>query len=317
LILDMIERGELHLTGAARCAPQLDEENHRELLAAVAHKTKREIEEILAARFPQPDLPDAVYPVASDDKRTTIDPLAADRFAICFTGSRRCRELLEKAKELSSHRKPRPGIGDLLECALDAYVEKLEKQKFKTTDRPRKPRANRTEDPRHIPADVMRAVYERDGGRCTFVGKDGRRCCARAFLEYDHIVPVAHGGESTVENLRLLCSTHNQHAARCTMTDPHAYLMASGFRPVRRSKREAIAAAVDVLRWTGARARASESTRAGTSEPTRTRTSEPTRAGTSEPTRTGTSEPTRAGTSEPTRAGTSSPRRAGEGAWGL
>src|SRR5262245_4698212 len=58
LILEMIERGELHLTGAARCAPQLTPEDYREILAAAAHKTKREIEEMLAARWPQPDLAD-------------------------------------------------------------------------------------------------------------------------------------------------------------------------------------------------------------------------------------------------------------------
>jgi 5-methylcytosine-specific restriction endonuclease McrA len=32
-------------------------------------------------------------------------------------------------------------------------------------------------------------------------------------LEFDHIDPVACGGESTKANLRLLCRAHNQHAA--------------------------------------------------------------------------------------------------------
>ena len=35
----------------------------------------------------------------------------------------------------------------------------------------------------------------------------------RHFLEFDHIEPVARGGASTVENVRLLCRAHNQHAA--------------------------------------------------------------------------------------------------------
>jgi hypothetical protein len=35
-------------------------------------------------------------------------------------------------------------------------------------------------------------------------------------LEYDHIVPVAHGGKSTVENVRMRCRGHNQYEAERT-----------------------------------------------------------------------------------------------------
>jgi hypothetical protein len=63
---------------------------------------------------------------------------------------------------------------------------------------------------------VKRTVWERDGGRCTFVSESGRRCEERAWLEYDHAEPVARGGQATAENLRLLCRAHNQHAAERT-----------------------------------------------------------------------------------------------------
>ena len=36
---------------------------------------------------------------------------------------------------------------------------------------------------------------------------------ARGLLEFDHIVPFAVGGEATVENVRLLCKSHNRHEA--------------------------------------------------------------------------------------------------------
>ena len=35
-------------------------------------------------------------------------------------------------------------------------------------------------------------------------------------LEFDHIVPAAHGGAATVANLRLRCRTHNQYEAERT-----------------------------------------------------------------------------------------------------
>ena len=35
--------------------------------------------------------------------------------------------------------------------------------------------------------------------------------CGSAFeLQYDHVIPVAHGGAGTVENLQVLCAPCNQ-----------------------------------------------------------------------------------------------------------
>jgi hypothetical protein len=54
-----------------------------------------------------------------------------------------------------------------------------------------------------IPREIRRAVFTRDGGRC--------RVCGSSFdLQYDHILPVAHGGATTVENLQLLCADCNR-----------------------------------------------------------------------------------------------------------
>jgi 5-methylcytosine-specific restriction endonuclease McrA len=57
---------------------------------------------------------------------------------------------------------------------------------------------------------VKRAVVKRDGGRCTFVGEDRRRCGRCKLLQFDHVIPVAKGGKTTEENLRLRCRRHNQ-----------------------------------------------------------------------------------------------------------
>jgi hypothetical protein len=55
---------------------------------------------------------------------------------------------------------------------------------------------------RHIPDDVKRAVWDRDGGRCV-------RCGATEYLEFDHIIPHARGGANTVGNVQLLCRRCN------------------------------------------------------------------------------------------------------------
>jgi 5-methylcytosine-specific restriction endonuclease McrA len=54
-----------------------------------------------------------------------------------------------------------------------------------------------------IPVEVRKAVFDRDGGRCA-------ECGSTFDIQYDHIIPVALGGASTVENLQVLCAPCNQ-----------------------------------------------------------------------------------------------------------
>jgi transcription elongation factor Elf1 len=54
-----------------------------------------------------------------------------------------------------------------------------------------------------IPAAVRSEVWRRDFGRCVV-------CGTRQNLQYDHIIPVAHGGATTPQNLQILCRHCNQ-----------------------------------------------------------------------------------------------------------
>ena len=56
-VLEMIARGEIHLTGVHLLARHFTEENHVELLGRAAGKTKREIERLVAEVAPRPDVP--------------------------------------------------------------------------------------------------------------------------------------------------------------------------------------------------------------------------------------------------------------------
>ena len=51
---------------------------------------------------------------------------------------------------------------------------------------------------RHIPRDVRQRVWQRYGGRCA-------QCGATQYLEFDHIVPHAKGGNNGDKNVQLLC----------------------------------------------------------------------------------------------------------------
>src|SRR5881296_3910702 len=110
------------------------------------------------------------------------------------------------------HAVPSGDLAEVFDRALTVLLEDLAKKKFSATEHPHPSRAT-APGSRHIPAEVKRAVWLRDLGRCTFVGTNNRRCMSRGFLEFDHIVPFAVGGEATVENLRLLCKKHNHRVA--------------------------------------------------------------------------------------------------------
>ena len=84
--------------------------------------------------------------------------------------------------------------------------------------------------PRHIPAEVKRAVWARDGRCCRWPLTSGGVCGSTTRLELDHIVPLARGGTSTVSNLRVLCATHNQLAARQVFGEPWMNLFTSRSR---------------------------------------------------------------------------------------
>ena len=65
---------------------------------------------------------------------------------------------------------------------------------------------------RAIPAAVRRQVWQRDGGRCSYLDRrTGRRCNSRHLIEIDHILPYALGGGADPRNLRLLCHAHHRH----------------------------------------------------------------------------------------------------------
>ena len=50
---------------------------------------------------------------------------------------------------------------------------------------------------------MKRAVFERDGGKCV-------QCGSNFDLQYDHVIPVAMGGATTIENLQLLYADCNR-----------------------------------------------------------------------------------------------------------
>src|SRR6266545_4206733 len=182
---------------------------------------------------------------ARQPSRPTLDPISADQWSMRVTIDRALKEELETLTCLLSHKFPDGNLAAVLHEAVRCAIEKHGKRRGAVKPaRQRKPVAPRPRRPGErepIPADVKRAVWERDGGRCTYTSPDGRRCECRFRLELDHIQPVALGGPSTVANLRLRCRPHNSLHAEETFGRAHMARFRRAERPNPRTGENAIA----------------------------------------------------------------------------
>jgi hypothetical protein len=223
--------GRLSLSAVLLLAPHLTSENVADLLAAAAYKTRSEIERLVAERFPRPELatrlqaltetagapgdtlPSAPARMESGAPSGTVKPLSPQRYALQVTLGQGSYEMLEYARALLGHQVAPGDLATVLGRALEALIVQLERRRFGAASRPRRGPKHSSRNPRHGPAAVKHAVWERDRGQCTFVSGTGRRCPDRSGLEFDHVHEVARGGEATVQNLRLRCRGHDQYAA--------------------------------------------------------------------------------------------------------
>jgi hypothetical protein len=275
LLLTMLADGRLHLTAIAKLAPHLTRENREAVLKRATHRSRRQVEELVAELSPRPDapavmrkLPDrrdgttspglqlrpdgagthepelrpdgtaaaglelrpdgvaaagvdprpagtAVRPASPRARPAVVEPLGPARYRVQFTASAELHDKLERLRALMRPSVPDGDLGAIIEHAFTEKLQRLEARRFARTQAPRKTLSESDTAPtaRQIPAAVKRAVYERDGGRCSYVDKQGRRCTARQGLEFHHRRPFGRGGDHSVANVSLACRSHNGYLA--------------------------------------------------------------------------------------------------------
>ncbi len=210
-VLDRLARGGLNLTSLRLLAPHLTAENHERVLESARGKKRAEVEEIVASLAPFPEPPDFIRRLPP--LRSGPLPLAPDRYRLQLTIDGATLEKLRLAKDMLRHAIPSGDDAAILDRAFSSLLADLARSKFAAAGRPQ-PARGTAPDSRHVPAEVKRAVWLRDLGRCAFVGTNGRRCDERAFVEFHHLRPFAAGGEATAANVQLRCRRHNQYEAR-------------------------------------------------------------------------------------------------------
>ncbi len=303
VLLEMLQDGRLHLATIARLAPHLTDANRDAVLARAVHRSKREVEELIAELSPQPDVLPTIRKLpsrpearsatpsgrtangsdlAADASRggiplfsasstepgvlelstsvtvpgggelvpervggppARIRPIAPARYSVHFTVSAEVRDTLERLQALMRTSKPDADLADVVEVAARETLARWEARRFggkakqdrggarqakpssadgaaaalgaaKNAAAPRPETAAKSRrTSRYVPVDVRRAVHERDGDRCRYVDELGQRCTARSRLEFHHRHPFGVGGEATVDNISLVCHTHNRYLA--------------------------------------------------------------------------------------------------------
>jgi hypothetical protein len=267
ILLERLAEGALTLTTVGLLSAHLTPANSSDLLAAAQHKSKRQVEELLAHLHPLDAVPPTVrklpqpppWPRAADahamappqpsepstsnepsgvrgaaalpagdspaphpapSRSGVVAPLGLERYRVQFTMRAETHDKLRLARDLLSHQIPGGDLAQIFDRALTVLVETLAKEKFAAAARSR-PRLAPAGDPsRYIPAAIKRAVWLRDGGRCAFVARSGRRCQARRFLEFHHLDPFGTGGATSVDNIALRCRAHNMHEAALVFGAP-------------------------------------------------------------------------------------------------
>jgi hypothetical protein len=152
-----------------------------------------------------------------------FEPLAPQRYRVQFTIGQDTQERLRRLQALLRREIPDGDAGAIFDRAIRLLLEKVERKKLGKAARPRARPAIRpgTDSdaaegllpPRNVPNAVKRTVWARDGGRCAYVSRQGRRCEEWTFLEFHHHLPYAKRGEATVDNIALRCRRHNAYEA--------------------------------------------------------------------------------------------------------
>lgn len=175
LILERLEEGALTLTAVGLIGPHLTEENHREVIEAARHRSKRAVEELVAALRPQPDVPTSIRRLPTARVSTpsvaapTVAPpgataplalrcvgesgrpgretvvirpavvraLAPSRYHLQMTLSAETHAKLRQAQDLLRHSVPDGDAAAVFDLALTALLEQLARTKFAAVKGPR------------------------------------------------------------------------------------------------------------------------------------------------------------------------------------
>ena len=182
-----IENGKLSLSNLSKAADTFrkehisDLETKKEILSAIENTSARECDKKLA------EIKNPLIPLEPKNLHVISVSVSEDIY-----------QKFEKIRGLFASQ--RLSKEDIFSKMFEITLKHLEIKRFSTSSK-LPPSASQN---RYIPAGLRKHVYERD--------KVCQKCGSSWDLEIDHIIAVALGGKTELENLRLLCRNCNQRS---------------------------------------------------------------------------------------------------------
>jgi len=132
-------------------------------------------------------------------KKDTIKVNSPSTYEFKITIDEETNELIKELRGLSNNQ----DLNTLVKEALKTQIELKKKKKFAVTAKKSEPTPASGAGVNRAPTRPQkRDVFKRD--------KTCQKCGSIHYLNFDHITPYALGGNTSIQNLRLLCSNCNQ-----------------------------------------------------------------------------------------------------------
>ncbi len=211
-VIGLLRQGRISVSGLVSIAPHADD--RPDLIEKAVDKSSRAIEAMVAG-----EKPDALSPRG----HSSAKPVGPQTFKLEVVVSEEQLEKIEAARGLLRHRNPEGDLAAIIELAMDVLIAKVEKQRFRVTDRPRKTGSAATSD--NVRAELARQVYARDEGRCTWVGDDG----LEAAMARDHEDREVRRADNRCAKPRTEVARESERAA--LIFDYESTLRNMGFSP--------------------------------------------------------------------------------------
>ncbi|MBK9293821.1 MAG: HNH endonuclease [Oligoflexia bacterium] len=219
---DKIKSGLISLTNASKIQSFLSQEEKYnkpltqeaklELIEKLENKSSRECERELIKLSPES--------IVIKEKERIV---SEDLIELKVTVDKNLKAKLERVKGFLSHTNPEGKLTELLDQMCDLVIklkdpsakwdkaEQQVKQRKSLRGVSIPPQVTPHKGGRYIPIAIKREVYTRDQGSCSFTDPQSkRRCNSKHLIQYDHIWPLSLNGQTSTENLRLLCFNHHQ-----------------------------------------------------------------------------------------------------------
>ncbi len=186
-------------------------EEKRELFLQIENSSQKETEQIIATALALPVTPMQKETIHRDHSVTLTITLTSEQMKV-----------LEQAQNMISHAVPGKNWAETL-----TYLAKKEVARRSTVRISKAPTAAtvvndkiefakddvtpllQPSERRALPMALRKSLLHADAV-CVYTDKNGKQCASKNFLQIDHIKSWSRGGTHYIENLQVLCGTHNR-----------------------------------------------------------------------------------------------------------